>query len=263
MTSQEVEPPLFKLLTFAVGLFMSLLIALEAGRFLGFRRKASGDGEIGGFGAIDGAIYGLMGLLIAFTFSGAASRYDTRRELITREGNAITTAYLRIDLVPAAYQPQLRIDMKDYADARVEAYRNFKTDPSTAEGDFQNAVALQRVIWAEAVAATANVDPASRQLVLSSVNELIDVTATRALALITHPPSIIYDMLVALVLVSTLLGGYEMGAKSTRSWLHVIVYIIVMTSVLYVIINLEYPRWGFIRLDASDQILIHVRNEMK
>jgi hypothetical protein len=57
-------------------------------------------------------------LLLGFAFAGATSRLDTRRELIIREANAIGTAYLRLDLVPAADQPSLRALFRDYLDAR-------------------------------------------------------------------------------------------------------------------------------------------------
>ena len=53
---------------------------------------------------MEGVIFGLLSLLIAFTFSGAASRFERRRDLIVQEANAIGTAYLRIDLLPA-YRP--------------------------------------------------------------------------------------------------------------------------------------------------------------
>ena len=53
-----------------------------------------------GVGVIDGAVFALPGLLLAFTFSGAAARFDTRRHLIVEEANAIGTAYLRLDLLP-------------------------------------------------------------------------------------------------------------------------------------------------------------------
>ena len=63
-----------------------------------------------------------MGLLIAFTFSGAASRFEARRSLIVQETNDIGTAYLRIDMLPADAQPALRQDFRDYLDARLEFY---------------------------------------------------------------------------------------------------------------------------------------------
>jgi hypothetical protein len=48
-----------------------------------------------------------MGLMIAFTFSGAASRFDSRRQLIVEEANKIGTAYLRIELLPASLEATL------------------------------------------------------------------------------------------------------------------------------------------------------------
>jgi len=106
----------------AVGLFVGVLAFLELGRRIGRRRIASG-GEAG-FGAVESAVFGLMGLLIAFTFSGAAGRFDARRDLVTREANAIGTAWLRIDLVPGEAQAKLRDLFRRYLDSRLATYRN-------------------------------------------------------------------------------------------------------------------------------------------
>ena len=68
-------------------------------------------------------MFALFGLLIAFTFSGGASRLDTRRQLIAEEANAIGTAYLCLDLLPASDQPALRGLFRDYLDSRLAVYR--------------------------------------------------------------------------------------------------------------------------------------------
>ena len=88
---------------FTFGLFLGMLLFLEIGRRIAIRRMKEDAGAAGeGIGAVDGAVFALLGLLIAFTFSGASSRFDTRRQLIVEETNAIGTAYLRVDLLPAA-----------------------------------------------------------------------------------------------------------------------------------------------------------------
>jgi hypothetical protein len=95
----------------AVGLFGAVLGFLELGRRLGTRwRESSGPSR--GHAAIEGAVFALMGLLIAFTFSAAQGRLDARRRLLIDEANAIGTAYLRIALLPAKAQPALRDDLR-------------------------------------------------------------------------------------------------------------------------------------------------------
>ena len=81
------------------------------------------EGAVAGSGAMEGAVFALLGLLVAFTFSGAAARFDTRRQLIVEETNAIGTAYVRLDLLPADAQPTLRARFRQSLATRLEAYR--------------------------------------------------------------------------------------------------------------------------------------------
>src|SRR5215475_7969280 len=106
---------IFTALLFAVTLFVGMLLLLEVGRRIGLRRIAEeAEGARAGVTAVEGAVFGLLGLLIAFTFSGAASRFDTRRQLIVEETNAIGNAYLRLDLLPTDTQPALRDSFRRY-----------------------------------------------------------------------------------------------------------------------------------------------------
>ncbi len=82
-------------------LFAEMLLALVGGGRAGARHRAAVGREPPGIGVIDGFVFALVGLLIAFTFSGAASRFEKRRDLIVTEANAIGTAWLRLDLLPA------------------------------------------------------------------------------------------------------------------------------------------------------------------
>ncbi len=83
----------FYMILFALSLFLGMLLFMEVGRRTGIRRVARDpDASKAKLGAMEAAVYGLMGLLRAFTFSGAAARFDTRRNLIVEETNAISTA---------------------------------------------------------------------------------------------------------------------------------------------------------------------------
>src|SRR5512136_2423342 len=94
---------------FAVCWLVAMLLMIEMGRRAGLRRLAQDPAKgTAGLGAVEGAVFALFGLLIAFTFSGGASRFDSKRQLIAEEANDIGTAYLRLDLLPATAQPALR-----------------------------------------------------------------------------------------------------------------------------------------------------------
>ena len=242
-----------------LGLLVSLLGAAAAGRRLGLRHKAV---DLVGVGAVDGAVFALLGLLIAFTFSGAAVRFDRRRDLAIQEANATGTAYLRLDLLPPATQGALRDSFRRYVDARIAIYRAIPDMRAVHEAD-QRARSLQAEIWKQAVTACQE-SPGGRpdQLVLPAMNEMIDITTTRTVAAQTHPPAIIYLMLVGLALVAALLAGYGMTGNAPASRFHAVAFALVLMCTVYVILEMEFPRWGLVRIDAVDQLLVDVRNSL-
>jgi len=253
----------FIALLLVTGLFAGMLLLLETGRRVGLRRMAKDSkGAHQGLGAVEGAVFGLMGLLIAFTFSGAASRFDARRQLIVEEANDIGTAYLRLDMLPAAAQPALRESFRNYLDARLAVYRKLP-DIEAAKVELARATALQGEIWTQAVAACREAAQPPFMLVLPALNQMIDITTTRTMATQMHPPMIIFVMLAALALASAILAGYGMAASQTRSWVHILAFAAIMAVTVYIIVDLEHPRLGLIRVDAFDQVLVDLRNSMK
>lgn len=250
---------------FAGGLFIGMLACLEIGRRMGIHRLAKDpERAMSGLSAVEGAVFGLYALLIAFTFSGAPARYDTRRQLIAEEANAIGTAYLRLDLLSADSQPALREHFRRYLDSRLETYRKLP-DVEAARAEFAKSATLQGEIWAQATAATRL--PASHSnaamLLLPALNQMIDITTTRTMALRIHPPLVIFGLLFVLALLCSVLAGFGMAGSKQRSWLHILAFASITVVSVYVILDIEYPRMGFIRLDSYDQVLVELRETMK
>jgi len=104
----------------SVGLAVGIAVCLEVGFRVG-KRYMQRDPESAheGIGAIEGSVFALLGLLLAFSYAGATDRLVFRRNLIMEEANRIGVAYLRLDLLPATEQPDLRRLFRDYLDARV------------------------------------------------------------------------------------------------------------------------------------------------
>jgi hypothetical protein len=241
-----------------------MFVCLEFGLRIGRRRMAEDpEGAQRGLGAVDGAIFGLLGLMIAFTFSGAASRFDARRHLYREEANEIGTAWLRLDLLPAAPQAELRDLFRQYLDSRIEAY-TLLPDIAAFRAGLARSAKLQNEIWSKAVVAVRETgSPATQQLILTALNDMIDITTTRTEAMKLHPPMVIFVMLGVLALVASLLAGYGLAGSKGRSWIHILGFIVVMTMTVYVIMDMEFPRFGFINVKSADQVLIDLRAGMK
>jgi hypothetical protein len=249
---------------FAGGLFLGMLVLLETGRRMGAKQLRQDPGDARqGLAIIEGAVFSLLGLLVAFTFSGAAGRFDDRRQLIVEEANSIGTAYLRIDLLPAVVQPTLRNLFRDYLDSRLQMYRHL-SDMAGAEAQLAQSVALQGKIWTAAIEACRHAESGSAfVLLLPALNQMFDITTVRTEAMKRHPPLIIFGMLGLLSLTASLLAGYGMAGSSLRSWIHILGFAIVTAITVYVILDIEYPRFGLIRVDGADRLLEAVRETMK
>jgi hypothetical protein len=199
--------------------------------------------------------------LLAFTFSGAAARFDARRQLIVEEANAIGTAYLRLDVLPESARFALRGKFRRYVDTRLAVYRKLP-DIAAAREEIAQANQLQTEMWNDAVAAC-RIERSAAMLVLSALNAVIDIATTRTMATQMHPPMIIFGMLAGLALASALLAGYGMAAGQSRSWLHMVGFAAMMALAVYVTLDIEFPRFGLIRVDAFDQVLVDLRESMK
>jgi hypothetical protein len=249
----------------AIGLFLGMLAFAEIGRRIGVDRiTRHPEGLSKGTGAAEAALFGLLGLMLAFSFSGAASRFEDRRDLIVEEANAVGTAYLRLDLLPAEAQPRLRDLFRRYLDARVAAHRSGQ-DLQSAYRKLTEAEGLQGEIWSAAIAGCKRPDamPQAAILLLPAVNEMIDITATRGMARQNHPPLVLFVVLGLLELVGALLVGYATSANQDRAWLHTTLFAAILAMVFYIIVDLEYPRLGLIQVEAADQVLIDVRKTMR
>ena len=246
-------------------LFFGMLIFSEVGRRIGIARLAHGSqGLAKGAGAAEAAVFGLLGLIMAFTFSGAASRFEARRHLITSEANAIGTAYLRIDLLPGDAQPEIRELFRRYLDTRSATYLN-AGDQTATKAKLAEVAALQGEIWTKAFTACRRKEAPAQaaMLLLPALNEMIDITTTRVMATRNHPPLVVFLLLGGLSLVGALLVGYDTSPNKVRSWLHMVVFAAIMSMAVYVIVDLEFPRLGLIRVDSADQVLIELRKSMR
>ena len=237
----------------ALLLLPAMIVLLQLGHAIRVRRKGAPHSS-----AIEGAVFALFGLLLAFTFSGAASRYDAHRQLVLQESNAIGTAYLRLDLLAAQDQPPLRRLFRDYVTSRLHLYDRVSNEVSDTTKQ------LQQEIWTRAVAAAAapGASPDATKLLLPALNDMIDITATRQNAFNMHPPAVIFLLLFVLSGGCAFVAGYGM-TDAARSWFYSVVLALTVTLTVYATLEIEFPRQGLLRLTQSDQTLLQLRDSIR
>lgn len=244
-----------------------LFVATLACAFLGWRigrRELARDpgGAHAGTAAIEGAVFGLLGLLIAFTFSGAGERMNVRRGFVVDEANAIGTAWLRLDLLDEADAAALRPLFRDYADARIAMVHEFRPGSGWTSSE-RRAGRLANRIWSRAMAGVRRLpDPVVGTPLVEALNAMIDLGTSRSVAMRVHPPIVVYLLLVLLTLIAATLLGYGMAGRTAVSRLHLGAYAFVMAATLFVIVDFEFPRFGIIRVDSVDVTMRDVRRAM-
>ena len=247
----------------AVALLSTILLCLgmagsiETGYRMGKRKlEKYPDSKIEGSGAVENSIFGILGLILAFTFTGTLSRYENRVQLVLKEANAIGTAYYRLDLLPKNDQDKLRPLYREYVQSRINVFENYANRP-LSNSYFQKSLELQNQIWEIANASVLqDKNPGVITLVLSSTNEVIDVANERLQATRTRPPMIVYILLFTLPLASAFLVGQSMSANQRRPLFYMATFCVTISVIIYIILDLEFPRLGLIRIDLGDKVLV-------
>jgi hypothetical protein len=234
-------------------------LAVEAGYQLGqYRRRRSADEKEAPVGAMVGATLGVLGLILAFTFGLAASRFDARRQMVVEEANAIGTTYLRTGLLPEGNARNIRALLAMYVDERLDAVRTGDIERLLRRTD-----ELQTSLWKEAEA-VGQKHPNSIMvgLFIQSLNETIDVHAKRVLVgLQSRLPGILWATLYLIALLTMAGVGYQEGLSQSRRSLAIVVLVVTFTAVLTLVADLDRPREGL--MTVSQQALIDLRNTMK
>jgi hypothetical protein len=213
-------------------------------------------------GTINGTLLGLLGLLLAFTFSMSSSRFDERRNLVIEEANDIGTAVLRADLYPDSIRQLLRSNFQEYIEARISFYQAGMNIEKTVYY-YLKADSIGKVLWNIAVtdAKVNNVFLRAGQMV-PALNAMIDITTTRrSSGESTVPDSIMY-FLFGLCFCSSFLLGYD-NKNNKIDWVLVFGLATMLSFTVFNIIDLDRPRSGLISMDVPNEKIIELRGMFK
>jgi hypothetical protein len=248
--------------TMFVLLNVLFLGASEVGLRLGRRVSRDSDHavDLQELSTIQAAVLGLLALLLGFTFSMAASRFEARKELLRDEVNAIGTTYLRTQLLAEPYKSNASRLLRQYVDTRLELQQVGDALDGLA-GVNARTTRLQNQLWAEAVAA-ADRDPRSvpTGLFIQALNDMIDMHGKQLAALRNHIPFAIFVLLSLVAIAAMAMTGYGCGVDRNRNFPLTLTISLVIASVMWLIVDLHRPAQGLIAIDQ--QSLIELRESM-
>lgn len=236
-----------------------LCLAIECGYRLGWwRHTSTPDEKDQPVGAMVASILGLLALVLGFTFSLAASRFEARRQVVLEEANAIGTTYLRASFLPETNRAEVTRLLREYVDMRLKGVQEGDVDAILSQSDV-----LHQALWAQAVAASEE-KPVSitTGLFVQSLNDVIDLHAKRVLIGVrSRIPAVIWLGLMGLAVLGVGSVGYQAGLTMTRRSPAMLSLVFAFGAVLTLIADLDRGHEGLLRV--SQQALIDVRDSMQ
>jgi hypothetical protein len=216
--------------------------AVVAGDWMRRRRQSVEETERKDLAIILPASLTLLTLLIGFSFSMSASRYDQRKALEEGEANAIGTEYVRADLVPGQ-RAEIQALLKDYLQQRILFFESSYIDDHP-EVQARTA-ALQTQLWTAAAAPALATPTPVTALVAAGMNDVLNAQGyTQAMFWNRLPPSAWALMFLIATFGSFLFGYHEIRMSRRR----LMVLPVIVSLAFFLIADLDSPRGGLIRV---------------
>ncbi|MDH3389738.1 MAG: hypothetical protein OEN02_17770 [Gammaproteobacteria bacterium] len=237
-------------------LFIAIVVTNEAGFRIGRFVQVRTNNEVKALtGSIQASILGLLALLLGFTFSMSMQRYDSRSLALIDEANAIGTAVLRIQLLPEHHRDRASDLLSKYIDKRI-AMGQIDLTKSAQRSDYnRQIIEIQNQLWSLAVFAT-NEDPrpVTTGAFTKSLNDLIDNQGRRSALLQMHVPEVVLILLFLVFISSGGILGYSAGLSGSRMVAPIVLVSLLITLIVFIIIDLDRPKRGLIKVDQGVMI---------
>jgi hypothetical protein len=221
------------------------------------RRRALEEQHRDDFSLVLTATLTLLALLIGFSFSMAASRYDQRKNLEEAEANAIGTEYLRADLLPPADRDKVRGLLKRYLEVRVRFYTATSDGVAAVNADTTR---LQGELWQAVTEPVMRQPDPVRALVLAGMNDVLNAQGYTQASWWNYVPRSAITLMGAIAILCNGLLGYGARASLHRNRLLLILPLIVALA-FALILDIETPRRGLVNI--APQNLVALQEQLK
>ena len=240
-------------------LFGLMLLIIAFGNSLRKKIGAEEGDTKGGVNSLLGALFGLWGFILAFTFSQSGSRFENVRSLIVEEATVLRTTIIKADFFPDSIRNTYRAQLHNYLEERISYYDN-SMDKAKFRKNREELLKTSDALWAITVAQFKNpaTNAAAANMTLS-LTTLFDIGIKREALLVAGLPSPISFMLVFLALSICFVGGFTSPIIKRKEWIIIAVFAFLASTVLYITIDLARPMQGLIKPDAGQAYIINLR----
>jgi hypothetical protein len=242
--------------------FLSTEFGFRAGKWT--QRRFTGEKEIQA-GPFVAASLSLLAFMLAIVFGTVQSRVHELKQVALEEANAIGTAYLRADLLPAAERAEIRQLLHDYLNLRIEAVEAGTQLPVEQADD--RAEAIQNDLWSRAATFAVQQPTPISALFVDSLNQLIDLYEMRiTLTFRYRLPGIIWPVLFGVAILAMAMGGYATGLTGSRRFIAITLpAALAFSVVLLVVVSLDRPQQHLARttLPAMLDLRESIRSSMQ
>jgi hypothetical protein len=251
-------------LTISVVLGISMFLIVLAGRQLKKRRiKKDAAFADESFGAVEGALLGLLALLLSFTFGMSNTRYENRYQAMVHEANCIGTVILRSDLLADSAAIAYKMYCKGYLQSRIDLYDAGRDREKYAEAGRKSSV-YGDSLWKLATATARSEDIVKRTdalPIVSALNDMFDAATSRGASIESTIPESILWLLFLLCCAAAFIIGY--GGKQTLSWILVAGFAAMVSIAVFAILDLDRPFRGLIKLDKAEALISDLKGSIK
>jgi hypothetical protein len=236
-----------------VAIFLSILLLVLAE--LGFRAglriyRTKDEARRSLISGVQGATLGLLALLLGFTFAMAVNRYETKRDLVLKEANAIGTTFLRAGLLPEASRAPVKELLLRYLDMRIQYYYLAGDREKLLEG-IRRSTEIENALWGHVETAAVEAPTPITATFILSLNEMIDTDAERIATFYNRIPLGVWLLLYIVAGFGCFTTGYTGGTRGARSAFNSALVPMLIAVVILLIFDLMHARQGIIGISQQ------------
>jgi len=242
-------------------LFLLMLVVLGLGNRLRKRFWHAEEGDTkGGVNSLLGALFGLWGFMLAFTFGQSGSRFENVRSMIVDEANILRNTIIKADFFPDSVRDAYRLELRKYLEERI-SYYDYAADKAKFTKNRAELSKTARVLWDMTVETSKkpNLSSAASGMA-SSLTSLFDIGIKREALLSFGIPLPISIMLFSLALAICLIGGFTTPTMKRKEWMVIAIFALLASTILYITMDLARPMGGLIRPDTGQATIVNLRN---